>query len=720
MQGNVSDVMSHNFHHPHHGHPHNHGHIHGHGHNHGHGLTHGVITCPAPPRHLAPHDPSLPHSHSHAYFHPPPFYEHQHHSFNPPPNANPVGINSYPCYPSGEALPVFPPPGKIPHPYPCLPPSAPHPPSHVHPDHRQMFVPWHQPHPDLQSHAQSQGQVQVQVQAQPPAGLEAPAPDDWRRRRSVHYKYPSNPLRVAFVPRGWKREIVNQSVIYITPSQVELCSMEEVCSYLLSAGTCKCGLHCPLNVPQVFCFDPQVPSCGMGSEPNTPVSVCGVHSQSQFPASIPPPIDTSSPRTHDEGGVRVSTNMEGGDNLMKSDSRVGGQESPYPWKGKKGVKDVGSPPTFLDDPSAYLAQQAAILNETLKPGTDTSSSSLSEFSPSTSEMNTSVESEDSQVVHTTTREDGSGARSASIGEPPPKKKHKKKDRKVEGSVQSPTISATCQLGPDDNMNHGQSTRMAAPITASTAISIVTQQPPTIGMPLLQVLSPTTATGFLSSPGGTGTPTGIICLGTGPGGTQLTNQLTIPMQFGLGPISGPGFVGPGPGKRKSRRKRSQAQTVASMLQSTSQSHQHQLGVNFGGMGTGFIVPSTALLPTFGSMLGAAAVIIPSSTANTGTGKLGGGIGTSVGPRLLGPGNVVVGSAADWGSAFGGAQLVTNTTTTVFLPSIPILPNGTILTTGDMGAAIMNKPILSPMPSQLNKLQPLLPPTSQSCFLFTSFP
>lgn len=37
----------------------------------------------------------------------------------------------------------------------------------------------------------------------------------------------------------------------LSPSGTELSSLEQTRSYLLSDGTCKCGLECPLNVPKV-------------------------------------------------------------------------------------------------------------------------------------------------------------------------------------------------------------------------------------------------------------------------------------------------------------------------------------------------------------------------------------------------------------------------------------------------------------------------------------
>nr|BAG59530.1 unnamed protein product [Homo sapiens] len=58
------------------------------------------------------------------------------------------------------------------------------------------------------------------------------------------------------VPIGWQRCVREGAVLYISPSGTELSSLEQTRSYLLSDGTCKCGLECPLNVPKVFNFGP--------------------------------------------------------------------------------------------------------------------------------------------------------------------------------------------------------------------------------------------------------------------------------------------------------------------------------------------------------------------------------------------------------------------------------------------------------------------------------
>ncbi|KAF4080164.1 hypothetical protein AMELA_G00167360 [Ameiurus melas] len=58
------------------------------------------------------------------------------------------------------------------------------------------------------------------------------------------------------VPIGWQRKLESPGVIYISPSGSVLSSLEQVKSYLLTDGTCKCGLECPLILPKVFNFDP--------------------------------------------------------------------------------------------------------------------------------------------------------------------------------------------------------------------------------------------------------------------------------------------------------------------------------------------------------------------------------------------------------------------------------------------------------------------------------
>ncbi|XP_018591085.1 methyl-CpG-binding domain protein 5 isoform X2 [Scleropages formosus] len=61
---------------------------------------------------------------------------------------------------------------------------------------------------------------------------------------------------IAQVPIGWRREADSSRVVYISPSGSVLSCLEQVKTYLLTDGTCKCGLECPLVLPKVFNFDP--------------------------------------------------------------------------------------------------------------------------------------------------------------------------------------------------------------------------------------------------------------------------------------------------------------------------------------------------------------------------------------------------------------------------------------------------------------------------------
>ncbi|XP_063321862.1 methyl-CpG-binding domain protein 5-like isoform X2 [Pelmatolapia mariae] len=59
------------------------------------------------------------------------------------------------------------------------------------------------------------------------------------------------------VPIGWQRKTEHGGgVVYISPSGSVLSSLEQVRTYLLTDGTCKCGLECPLILQKVFNFDP--------------------------------------------------------------------------------------------------------------------------------------------------------------------------------------------------------------------------------------------------------------------------------------------------------------------------------------------------------------------------------------------------------------------------------------------------------------------------------
>ncbi|GLD45854.1 mucin-17-like protein, partial [Lates japonicus] len=56
------------------------------------------------------------------------------------------------------------------------------------------------------------------------------------------------------VPIGWQRRVEGGQVIYVSPSGTALSCLDEVKTYLLTDGTCKCGLECPLIIHKVFNF----------------------------------------------------------------------------------------------------------------------------------------------------------------------------------------------------------------------------------------------------------------------------------------------------------------------------------------------------------------------------------------------------------------------------------------------------------------------------------
>ncbi len=60
------------------------------------------------------------------------------------------------------------------------------------------------------------------------------------------------------VPTGWRRLALSDAVIYYSPSGIQIKSMEEAKSYLLTDGTCKCGLECPMDINKSFDFDIKV------------------------------------------------------------------------------------------------------------------------------------------------------------------------------------------------------------------------------------------------------------------------------------------------------------------------------------------------------------------------------------------------------------------------------------------------------------------------------
>nr|XP_022919530.1 methyl-CpG-binding domain protein 5-like isoform X2 [Onthophagus taurus] len=95
----------------------------------------------------------------------------------------------------------------------------------------------------------------------------AVTPDQQSSASVVTVSQPQTPF--VNVPFGWKRLLTNGTIIYISPSNTALSSLEQVKEYLLTPGTCKCGLECPLKSDSVFNFDPKVPGKPWTLSPDT-------------------------------------------------------------------------------------------------------------------------------------------------------------------------------------------------------------------------------------------------------------------------------------------------------------------------------------------------------------------------------------------------------------------------------------------------------------------
>ncbi|CAK9290977.1 unnamed protein product [Gordionus sp. m RMFG-2023] len=54
--------------------------------------------------------------------------------------------------------------------------------------------------------------------------------------------------------QGWKRIKHEGKIFYISPTNIELSSIDDVEKYLLTPGTCKCGLQCPVIIDKIFDF----------------------------------------------------------------------------------------------------------------------------------------------------------------------------------------------------------------------------------------------------------------------------------------------------------------------------------------------------------------------------------------------------------------------------------------------------------------------------------
>ncbi|XP_041971302.1 mucin-5AC-like isoform X2 [Aricia agestis] len=99
------------------------------------------------------------------------------------------------------------------------------------------------------------------------------------------------------VPLGWRRIVNGTSVVYISPSGTALSTLPQLRDYLQTAGTCKCGLPCPLRPETAFNFDPKVVSKPYQASGAESGKLCNhkrkllatLQSRAQSPAASPPP-----------------------------------------------------------------------------------------------------------------------------------------------------------------------------------------------------------------------------------------------------------------------------------------------------------------------------------------------------------------------------------------------------------------------------------------------
>ncbi|XP_058442743.1 MATH and LRR domain-containing protein PFE0570w isoform X2 [Malaya genurostris] len=89
----------------------------------------------------------------------------------------------------------------------------------------------------------------------------------------------TNSVSRSNVAPGWRRIKYNSEVIYISPSGVPLRNYNQVKEYLLSGGTCKCGLPCPFRPDVFFEFNSQVPNSNFDGKTDIPQNFCLHHTR---------------------------------------------------------------------------------------------------------------------------------------------------------------------------------------------------------------------------------------------------------------------------------------------------------------------------------------------------------------------------------------------------------------------------------------------------------
>ncbi|XP_053668420.1 mucin-4 [Anopheles marshallii] len=197
---------------------------------------------------------------------------------------------------------------------------------------------------------------------------------------------------------GWRRILRNKVIVYISPSNIVLHNYEQVKEYLLSSGTCKCGLPCPFNPELFFQFDAQIPNMTMASNNREvlcahlqraitgPERLKRLHEETtpsentaQEPAvqnaillKTPPwrknvPMTVSSPQTTPVSEIALNSTPIA--RLSKPSDVIGAPFARSPSDANVNQSARDSPeqkkPTFKDDPTGYLNQQTAILHSSI-------------------------------------------------------------------------------------------------------------------------------------------------------------------------------------------------------------------------------------------------------------------------------------------------------------------------------------------------------------------
>ncbi|CAF1336847.1 unnamed protein product [Rotaria sp. Silwood1] len=86
------------------------------------------------------------------------------------------------------------------------------------------------------------------------------SPNFLRTKKTIkHHQYDNTNILIESipVPYGWQRRILSTDiVVYLSPTNTILDSLDAVRHYIESPTSCKCGLQCPLIIDKVFNFDP--------------------------------------------------------------------------------------------------------------------------------------------------------------------------------------------------------------------------------------------------------------------------------------------------------------------------------------------------------------------------------------------------------------------------------------------------------------------------------